>query len=302
MNIVVYAAAATEPLTLAEVRDHLRLDVGDGEVAPGAPLVALAGAGAGNVDNGAHRYAVTFVTADGETEYGTPSAVVTVADKTANGKVSLTGISLGGSRVTARRLYRTAAGANEHKLLATLSDNTTTTYTDNIADASLGAAAPGSNSTSEPGLHLLIASARLAAEAELRRYLVTQTLDAYLDEFPRTCDRSIRLPPFQSVLAITYVDTDGNTQTLAADQYVADANSLPGRIVEAYGVSWPSTRQQENAVKVRFVAGYGTAGAVPACIKHWMLMKVAEIHPGVKEPMPPFINSLLDPERVTGRI
>jgi hypothetical protein len=29
-----------------------------------------------------------------------------------------------------------------------------------------------------------------------------------------------------------------------------------------------------NAVKVRFVAGYGAAAAVPACVKHWMALHV----------------------------
>ena len=158
--LVQYAAPATEPLTLAEVRAHLRLDAGDGETAPGAPAAALAGAGAGNVDNGAHRYRVSFVTAQGETEGGVISAAVTVTDKAVNGKVTVSSIPLGGSAVTARKLYRTAAGGSDYLLLATLADNTTTSYTDNTADSALGAGAPTSNTTAEPRLALLIASAR----------------------------------------------------------------------------------------------------------------------------------------------
>jgi hypothetical protein len=44
--------------------------------------------------------------------------------------------------VTARKLYRTAANGSQLKLLATINDNTTTTYTDTTTDAALGANAP----------------------------------------------------------------------------------------------------------------------------------------------------------------
>jgi uncharacterized phiE125 gp8 family phage protein len=319
MTIVVYTAAATEPLTVAEVMAHCRIDASNTEPAPGIITAALAGTPiAGNVDNGAHRYLATFVTANGETQAGTVSAVVTVTDKTVNGKVSLTAIPLGGSLVTSRKIYRTAAGGSTYLLLATIADNTTTTYTDNIADSSLGAGAPSTNTTTDPLINVLIASARAAAEQELHRYLITQTLDAYFDEFPAypndrfAIGRHFRLPPLQSVTSITYVDTDGVTQTLAADQYLVDAKSQPARIDPAYGVSWPSTREQSNAVIVRFIAGYGAASAVPACIKNWMLLRIASAWDnrsalvagpsGMIELPPCYVDGLLDSERVVGRL
>jgi len=61
--------------------------------------------------------------------------------------VPITGIQIGPAGVTARRLYRTTAGTSTLKLLTTISDNTTTTYTDTVADASLGATSPASNTT-----------------------------------------------------------------------------------------------------------------------------------------------------------
>lgn len=305
MTIVVYSAAATEPISVADALAYCRIDASNQDPAPGAITVAL-GSGAGNVNNGAHRYLATFVTADGETQGGDVSAAVTVVDSAVNGKVSLSGIPLGGSLVTARKIYRTAAGGSTYMLLATIGDNTTTTYTDNIADASLGAGAPTSNTTSDPLMGSFIAAARAHAEQELGRHLVTQTLDAYFDEFPE----EFRLPPLQSVTAITYTDTDGATQTLATDQYLVDAVSKPARIEPAYGVYWPSTRTQKNAVKVRFVAGYGAASAVPQCIKNWMLLRVATLWEnrsqlvvgsyGPVQLPPAFVDSLLDPERVRG--
>lgn len=300
--LVQYAAPAVEPLTVAEVMAHARIDASNAEPAPTAVTAALISpAAAGNVDNGAHRYRVTFVTADGETEGGTVSSAVTVADKTVNGKVTLTAIPVGGALVTSRKLYRTAAGGTVYMLLATIADNTTTTYTDNIADSSLGAGAPSTNTTADPLLSRLVTGARTAAERITRRALVTQTWDLFLDAFP-AWEIGIPKPPLQSVTSITYVDTDGVTQTLAADQYQVDIKSEPARIVPAFGVVWPVTRWQPNAVTVRFVCGYGVAASVPAGIKNWMLVRIKQMYdnrdatvPGALSEFPrAFVDGLLD--------
>jgi len=110
-----------------------------------APTVALAAAGAGNVENGVHYYKVTFVSVSGETGGGTASAAATVVVKTTDGKVALTAVALGPTGTTARKIYRTVAAdpvTGTYKLLTTISDNTTAIYTDNTADASLGATLP----------------------------------------------------------------------------------------------------------------------------------------------------------------
>lgn len=114
--------------------------------APGACTAALAGAGAGNVDNGTHKWKVTFVNANGETEAGTESNEINVTDKSTDGKVDLSSIPTSSEdTVTARKIYRTEAGLTTFKLLTTISDNVTTTYQDNTADSGLGAAAPSTN-------------------------------------------------------------------------------------------------------------------------------------------------------------
>lgn len=304
-QLVVVTPPATEPLSIAEVTAHCRIDETNQEPAPSAPTVALASpAAAGNVDNGAHRYLVTYVTADGETQAGIVSGVVTVADKTVNGKVTVSAIPLGGALVTARKLYRTAAGGSTYMLLATIANNTATTYTDNIADASLGAGAPTTNTTGDPLLNMLIQAARQHAETYLKRALITQTVDLHLDCFP--CWQ-IKLPPLQSVTSITYFDTNGVEQTLAADQYLVDTTTQPARITPAFGLVWPVTQYRNNAVKIRFVAGYGAASAVPACVKNWMLVRVKTLWDqrdqltkqlGMPVFEPAWVDSLLDPEVV----
>jgi hypothetical protein len=59
--------------------------------------------------------------------------------------VPLSAIPLGGPTVTGRRIYRTAAGGAQLKLVTTLADNVTTTFSDTVTDAALGANAPTSN-------------------------------------------------------------------------------------------------------------------------------------------------------------
>ena len=98
--------------------------------------------------------------------------------------------------------------------------------------------------------------------------MITQTWDLRLDRFPSV----IRIPktPVQEVSSISYVDGNGDTQTLAASKYTVDFRSTPARIVPAYGTSWPSARSEPNAVTVRFIAGYGS-GATPVEIPERIL-------------------------------
>lgn len=107
---------------------------------PGACTAALAGA-PGNIDNGAHRYKIQFVTDDGKTEWGDYSNTITVTDNSVDGQISLTNIPVSSDpRVTERRISRTKVGSlSTYYVLATIADNVTTTYTDNTADAGLGA-------------------------------------------------------------------------------------------------------------------------------------------------------------------
>lgn len=101
---------------------------------------ALAGAGAGNVNNGQHYYAVEFYTATGVTGAVTPVVNVTVTDLTTNGQVDLASLPVSTDpRVIGRRIYRTIANDTSAfaYYLAAIANNTTTTYRDNIADSSL---------------------------------------------------------------------------------------------------------------------------------------------------------------------
>lgn len=124
-------------------RGHLKFTQ---ETAPGALTDNDSGV-AGN-PNGTYTYRVTFITANGETEGGTVSGGVTVASK----QIDLSAIPTGTvGVVTGRNIYRTTNGGTTYYRLGaspTINDNTTTVFTDNVADGSLDSAtAPTSNTT-----------------------------------------------------------------------------------------------------------------------------------------------------------
>jgi hypothetical protein len=94
---------------------------------------------AGN-PNGAYFYAITFTVGGSEIVNGAVSNTVTVV----NSQIQLEGIPVGVAGTTARNIYRTTAGGGVGTLalVATIADNSTTSYTDNVADGALGAAMP----------------------------------------------------------------------------------------------------------------------------------------------------------------
>jgi len=120
----------------------------------------------------------------------------------------------------------------------------------------------------------LIVSAREMAEHQVGRSLMQQTLELTLDQFPDAF--ILQRPPVISITSVKYLDADGIQQTLAAESYVLDnsSDSTAAYLICAYATSWPTTRSEANAVRVRYLAGYANAAAVPQGIKQWMLLQI----------------------------
>lgn len=120
----------------------------------------------------------------------------------------------------------------------------------------------------------LITAARQYVENLCSRTLIDTVYYLHLDEFPDV----IEFPraPLDSVVALTYYDTAGSNQTLTATtDYVVNEEAVPPRCFPAYGKSWPATYAIEQAVRVEFKAGYGTAGSdVPEAIRQALLMLI----------------------------
>lgn len=119
-----------------------------------------------------------------------------------------------------------------------------------------------------------IVESREAVETYASVCLMPQTLRLNMECLPSD-GFEIRKYPLSSVTSITYVDTEGTTQTLSASDYIVDTTSWPPRVVPAYGVAWPTVRTQPRSVKVTFVAGYASAAAVPETAKQAIRLGVA---------------------------
>lgn len=92
---------------------------------------------AGLVTTGVHGYVMVNVI--GSTYSAASQPIWVTTDTAATGQVALQ-VPLGPAGTTSRILFRTMAGGTAFLTLATIANNTTTTYTDNIADGGLGAA------------------------------------------------------------------------------------------------------------------------------------------------------------------
>lgn len=112
----------------------------------------------------------------------------------------------------------------------------------------------------------------------LGRALITQTLEYRADEF---CE-VIRLPypPLQSVTSVKYLDNDGVTQTLSTGVYrTIGGGASATSIVQVYGQSWPSIRYTDEAVQIRYVAGYGDDPEdIPEPIRQALLLMIGHLY------------------------
>jgi len=124
----------------------------------------------------------------------------------------------------------------------------------------------------------LITAATEMAEQKTGRAIMTQTLELTLDAFPEAFE--LTRVPVQSITSVKYYDTTGTQQTLSDTLYALDAADDFGfaHISPVYAGVWPDTRDQINAVAVRYVAGYADAASVPQSIKNWILLMVSTMY------------------------
>ena len=128
---------------------------------------------------------------------------------------------------------------------------------------------------------VVLPAATERAESATGRALLTQTWDLTLDRFPDDRYIEIPRPPLVSVTHVKYYNTSGTLVTLTANtDYVVESGARlrRGRVgLLASGV-WPVPRDQQGAVIVRFICGYGTSQSVPALLKAGILLDVATLY------------------------
>jgi uncharacterized phiE125 gp8 family phage protein len=150
----------------------------------------------------------------------------------------------------------------------------------------------------------LITAAREMCEQKIGRSLIQTTWEVVLDCFPD--EIRLDMPPILAVASLKYIDANGTLQTWGAGNYYVDKDREPGWVLPAFGVSWPDTREQANAVRVQYTAGYGVdATTVPVALKSWILVTIGTLYEnreslitGTIVHKPTFFDSLLDAYRV----
>lgn len=127
------------------------------------------------------------------------------------------------------------------------------------------------DAASDADIAAYLIAARESIERTCSLAMIEQEWDLLIDNaWPCVASRyscgapqeiEIPLAPLRSITSISYVDADGITQILAADQYRLVRSGLynkRGLVVPVYGVSWPAVRYQLEAISVRFKSGFGT--------------------------------------------
>ncbi|MBZ9808134.1 phage head-tail connector protein [Mesorhizobium sp. ESP-6-2] len=114
----------------------------------------------------------------------------------------------------------------------------------------------------------LIAVARNHAEKYCGAILATQTVAVKADRWNDFCH--LPVTPVQSVTSISYIDTNGDAQTLADTVYELRNDS----IVLNYGQNWPAT-QPRSLITVTAIVG---AADVPPAVKHAIFLRVADLY------------------------
>lgn len=136
----------------------------------------------------------------------------------------------------------------------------------------------------------LIKQAREYCEDYQGKKYITQTLELVLDAFPAEDYIEFRAcSPVQSITSVKYTDSEGVESTVAATDYILDNDSFVNKINLSYGKSWPTTTLQPiNAVRIRFIAGYGDAAtAVPESVKWAMVLHMKLLGDGILQDLKP---------------
>ncbi len=162
--------------------------------------------------------------------------------------------------------------------------------------------------TDEDGLvsDLVIAATRHAERFTHRRF-ISQVWDDKRDDVPCEWWES-PIAPVLSIGSVSYIDTDGATQTWSSALYQTDIpagpTAGPARLMPIYNGTWPQTRDVLNAFTVRFTAGYGTtAASVPYDIKAAIKLLIGHLYANreavnignIVTPLPLGVESLLWP-------
>jgi uncharacterized phiE125 gp8 family phage protein len=273
MNVQIYTAPTIEPITLAELKLHLRADSGSfadnvdetQSIAPGSK--AIADNYTTHVGTG---ISVAGYTALVQFQSGTNGATGTVDVKIQESDDNITYTDW------ATGAFTQVTTANDNATYEKAYTGTKT-YIRTVAKVLLAACEFGTTvirltatSVEDDLLTAIIQAAREHVEDITGRALLTQTWDYYLDAFPAEDFIKIPFGNLATVTHIKYTDSDGTQTTMTVTtEYLVETNGEGiGRIVLPYGVSWPSfTAYPSKPIVIRFTCGWTAAASIPSKIR-----------------------------------
>jgi len=275
-------APTIEPVTLAELELHLRVESNDiasdltstQSIAPGSHDEAAAYALEGTGVDVLNSQSVVYLVSGTNGASGTVDVKIQESDDDAT-YIDWTGgafaqVKESNDNATYEKAY---TGIKEYiRVVCTVATAACSFGVDIITSSPL--------SIEDDYLTSLIVSARRIIELHSSRLFITQTWDLALDSFPAS--NYIVLPgaPLQTVTTVLYYDVDDTEAEFDDAYYYVDTYAEPGVVSLNYGDSWPGTvLRPRNGVIIQYVAGYGaTAATVPDMYKQAIKILAAELY------------------------
>jgi uncharacterized phiE125 gp8 family phage protein len=277
MRFVIATEPATEPVSLTEVKNQLRLT---------SATIADDLSTTQSIAPGSHAVAASYsLKGTGVNVLGYPALVNLVSGT--NGTSGTVDVKIQESDTDSDTAYTDWTGG-AFTQVTTANDNATyekeytgtKTYIRVVATVGTIACEFGveiikqvKTRTDDDYLTSLITAARTRAE-NLCGPIITQAWDGYLDDWPSGDTITIEKLRCTAITSVKYlIEDDTELTTLDSDTYTTDFVSTHARIRLKDGEDWPDDDLELlNPIVIRFTCGYST---VPAALKQAILFLVA---------------------------
>ena len=151
-------------------------------------------------------------------------------------------------------------------------------------------------------IEAMLSAARESCEDFLGLSLATKTLEIALDTFP-TDGEAVDLPfgPVREILSVMW--GDDSDQELDLADFVLDNYRSPDQLRATATSGWPSVTSYPNAIKVRYLAGYGEDSdggeALPKVLRAAILLELTNLYENRGDaPLSLAAEALMRPRRV----
>jgi uncharacterized phiE125 gp8 family phage protein len=260
---------ATEPITLAEVKRHLRI-YDDGYNDTQAETITTRAVGASVVTGSSVDIQGCEATVWANVGIVAAGGKLDVAIHHSDDNNTFTLWDSFAQIPAAGSVSKNYTGGKRYiKAIATITVNTIT-FGVNVQTLA-------GDPVTDAELSNIITRAREEAEEVTRLALAPQTLEIGRDSFPSKDSINLPRPPLTSVTTFDTYDSSGTKTTLTATtQYLVDADSTPGKLVLPYGATWPSGADYPvNPIRIKYVCGYT---ALPQRLKTILLYHVGLLY------------------------